>query len=165
METRTVDLGPCHCPGTPHERDEALIMTPAAMKFGIQRRVQSAYEMEVNSARAGLDSYGGLADATLMALCVVSWTCADDKGQPLPIGIHAPSALASIDALDPETGMALHEVFFPQAVVVDGVTIPGDRSYALRALTGVLLPNPSSAPSAAGQPAPTPTDSEPSPKD
>jgi hypothetical protein len=157
METRTVDLGPCHCPGTPHEHDEAVVLTPAAIKFGIQRRVRSAWELEVQAAQAGRDSYGGLADATLMALAVVSWTCQDAKGQTLPIGIYAPGALASLDSLDPETGLALHNIFFP-----DGVD--ADRSYAVRALTGVLLPNPSSAPSAVGQPAETPTDSEPSPE-
>src|ERR1035437_365974 len=161
METRTVDLGPCHCPGTPHERDEAVIVMPVSMTYGAQRRVQSAYALEVEDERAGRDRFGGLADATLMAVCTFSWTCLNPDGKPLAIGVREPNATNAIDALDPLTAMALHDEFFPR----DAAGTATDKNgYFLRAITGVVLPNPSSAPSVAGLPATPSTDSAPSPK-
>lgn len=160
METTTVDLGPCHCPGTPHERDEAVIVLPKSMTYGAQRRIQSAYALEVEDERMGRDRFGGLADATLMATCTVSWTCLGEDGKGLAIGTREPNAVNAIDLLDPLTAMALHDAYFPR---VNGVA-SDQNGYLLRALTGIVVPNPSSAPSAAGQPVALSTDSKPSPK-
>lgn len=154
METRTVDLGPCHCPGTPHDHDEATLLAAASMNYGIQRRIKSAYDLEMTAANQGSDRYGGLADATLMALCTLSWNLVDENGKPRPIGPGDSRSLASIDALDPMTGTALHEAFFPTPQKGQ----QPDRTYSFRALTGVLLPNPSSGPSAAGPQEPLSTD-------
>src|ERR1035437_2294135 len=108
METRTVDLGPCHCPGTPHERDEAMIVLPVSMTYGAQRRVQSAYALEVEDERAGRDRFGGLADATLMAVCTFSWTCLGPDGKTLAIGVREPNATNAIDELHPPPADARH---------------------------------------------------------
>jgi hypothetical protein len=161
METRTIDLGPCRCPGTPHEHDEAVILLPGSMTYGAQRRIQSAYALEVEDERAGRDRFGGLADATLMATCTVSWTPQGPDGKTLPVGIREPNAVNAIDALDPLTAMALHDEFFPRD---DAGTATDRNGYFLRAITGVVLPNPSGAPSVAGLPASPSTDSAPSPK-
>ena len=57
--------------------------------------------------------------------------------------------------------MRLHNAFFPLDAAGD---VTDGLGYFMRALTGVVLPNPSSAPSVDG-PAETPsTDSEPSPQ-
>lgn len=162
MDTRTVDLGPCHCAGTPHERDEAVIVEPASMTYGAQRRIRSAYGLELGGERDGSDRYGGLADATLMALCTLSWTCVDAAGRIRPIGGNATDPLASIDALDPLTAMRLHEAFFPTDPATGNAT--DKHGYFMRGIAGIVLPNPPSAPSADGRPEPPSTGSAPSPK-
>ena len=158
METRTVDLGPCHCPNTPHERDEALVIEPVSMTYGTQRRVRAANDLERRGEADGSDRWGGLADATLMALCTYSWNLTDESGRTRPIGIGDPRSLASLDNIDPQTALALHEVFFPTPASGQ----EPDQRYAFRALYGAVLPNPPSAPSVDGPP--VPSSIRPSPK-
>ena len=66
--TRTVDLGPCECPGTPHERDEALIRSE--LSGSEIARIVSASQTDESEASAAFAPY------------VLSWNLLDPDGQP-----------------------------------------------------------------------------------
>jgi hypothetical protein len=125
METRTIDLGPCHCPGTPHERDEAVIRK--SIDPWLLLRVLHIYVGEYTRALAGDVRQGGLAMATLMAMATVSWNRVDELGGPIPIsGADDSASLAAIDGLPPEQAQALLDALgdpaqLVKAIVVDAV--------------------------------------------
>jgi hypothetical protein len=113
MKTQTVDLGPCRCPGTPHERDSAEITRPEALEFAVLRRVWAARDSEVRPALgfAG-ETLGGLTLATFIAFATVSWTLTDERGRPIPIGLaHGAASLAAVDGLLFDAAAALVAAF------------------------------------------------------
>jgi len=108
MSTRTVDLGPCHCPGTPHEHDSAEIRKPESIDSWLLLRVLHIFVGEYTRALAGDARQGGLALATLMAIVVVSWNRVDELGGPIPIGNpDDPASLTAVDGLLPDQAQAL----------------------------------------------------------
>lgn len=66
--TRTVDLGPCECPGTPHERDEAEV------------RAELSNQEIVDFA----NSADGAETAARVAEFTVSWNLLGLDGKPWP---------------------------------------------------------------------------------
>ena len=77
--TEPVDLGPCRCPGTPHERDEAT------------RRAEIGDGEAKAAFTAGWQSTGmeymdwEAANDFLIARFVTSWNLVDAVGEPIPI--------------------------------------------------------------------------------
>ena len=123
--TTPVDLGPCRCPGSPHERDSATVRAEIG-------------EGELRSAlAAGLAATGGAwydgaaGDSESLARFTTSWTLLDEKGEPVPL------SRAQADLLDEPTRDAL------LAAIADGVTVR----------QAVALPLGSGAPSADSSPA------------
>lgn len=98
--TRELDLGPCQCPGTPHDRDNVTYR----YEFG---------DGELESiGSAGVDPDGGpydygKANDRMLALAVVSWNLV--TGQTLPDGRPVPVAINSrtMSLLDHETRDAI----------------------------------------------------------
>jgi hypothetical protein len=72
--TRTVDLGPCECPGTPHQRDTAEVYTALCWDDLVD---------------VGLAPTEGAARRLLVTRAIASWTLldAEDGGEPRPVPI------------------------------------------------------------------------------
>lgn len=66
--TRTVDLGPCECPGTPHARDEALVRA----------------EMSNQDILDFANSEDGEETAEAVANLTIGWNLLGDDGKPCP---------------------------------------------------------------------------------
>lgn len=99
---RTIVIGPCQCPGSPHARDEAVVRTELGVEaIGI-------------IGVAGWETSGGVAfDAVaskrkLLEIGIVRWNLLTDSGQP------AEPPAAFIGSLDEETFESL-------ATSLDGV--------------------------------------------
>jgi hypothetical protein len=95
--TATIDLGPCRCPGTPHERDSAQVRSQIG-----DGELRSAYATAVRVDPDGeryFDEAAG--DDAAAARFTRSWTLLDAAGEPVPI------TPAWISRLDTETRTAL----------------------------------------------------------
>jgi hypothetical protein len=101
--TDEVDLGPCQCPGAPHERDSATFRTQwgdgerkSIFYAGAQIRLSADGDLET---APGYDPE--IANNELLARGVVSWTLTDREGEPVPI------TRRNLSALDEPTRLAL----------------------------------------------------------
>ena len=90
--THDVDLGPCDCPGTPHDHDHATIKD--RFTYGDVRRILSAI------ATPGVEGLG-LGQQIMFWRAIVTWTKTGDDGQPLAVSLDA------IDDLTPEQAQSL----------------------------------------------------------
>lgn len=85
-----VPLGPCQCPGTPHERDEATVRwqlgASALARVGASELLAAARNDPFASWRQ------------LVLECVVSWNlmARDEDGEPYVVAI-TPAAVAELD--------------------------------------------------------------------
>lgn len=77
--TDLVDLGSCQCPGTPHERDEAVI------------RTSLGHSEESQAGVAGWAATNGAyfdwekARDKLLEIATIRWTLLDESGAPVPV--------------------------------------------------------------------------------
>jgi len=76
--TTVVPLGPCRCPGSPHDQDSAVV-----------RAELGEGEMRSASTRGGYSAGpmfdGARSDAEWIATFTLSWTLLDNAGEPIPI--------------------------------------------------------------------------------
>lgn len=98
--TQRIDLGPCGCPGTPHESDWADIR---ARLSGLEF---AAFEHATGEREA----------AGLAATHILAWSLLDDDGDPAPITGE------TVWLLDAATMTALSTAF--AAVLKGSVTVP-----------------------------------------
>ena len=128
--TATVSLGPCECPGTPHEKDEAVVRWQ--LGDSALARVGAA-ELTASSG----DVYASWRQ--LIVEATVSWNLQTDYNGKV---VDVPVAPATVAELDAETMTTL------ATAIDDLIEHKG------------TLPNDSGAPSAAsplGSPSPTPS--------
>ena len=98
-----VDLGPCQCPGTPHERDSATYRT----QWGDAERKSIFYAgAQIRVGANGELVTGGtydpeLANNELLLRGLVSWTLTGRKGAAVPI------TRSTVTALDEKTRLTL----------------------------------------------------------
>ena len=86
--TRTIPVGPCDCPGTPHEADEAVIRE--RLGYGSLLHIGSAPTEEE-------------AKVLLLMQALVSWNFLGADGKPVPV------ARESIEALEAATARTISE--------------------------------------------------------
>ena len=87
--TETIDLGACQCPGTPHQRDEAVLR----YQLGAAALARIGYAEVVKGQRG--DPL--LAWRQLVAETLVSWNLlADGPSGPIPAPV-TPAAIAELD--------------------------------------------------------------------
>jgi hypothetical protein len=84
--TVPVDLGPCRCAGSPHERDTATVRAEIG-----DGELRSALSRGGFAGEGGFD--GGAADDESIARFVLAWTFTDARGRPVPISRQAASLL------------------------------------------------------------------------
>lgn len=89
-DVTVVELGPCQCPGTPHDTDT------------VRLRKRLSYADQLHLADA---SNVSMTDAlwTLFNLRVVGWNLADEKGKPVP------TSRAMWQNLDEDTAKAISD--------------------------------------------------------
>jgi hypothetical protein len=85
--TATVDLGPCRCRHTPHERDSAQRRT--SIGDGEAKAVWAAGWQSTNLEYMDWEA----ANDAAIARFITSWTLLDEKGDPVPITRQTASLL------------------------------------------------------------------------
>jgi len=115
-ETRTVVLGPCRCPGRPHEDDTAEV------------RTELSWDVLVD---VGLLA-GGAAYRRLVSGALVSWNLTDIDGDPVPITPETVSRLRA-DRLDPIADAVNAAYERAQAPLPNGSGAPSRRSRRVSA--------------------------------
>ena len=108
--TRTVDLGACECPGTPHPRDEVVL--------------RSEYSGSEIAAIAALGTDEEETAAAGFVPYIVSWNLHDPDGQPWP-----PSG---------ESLLALKQATL--SAIIEGITVGIRESITLPNASGAPSP-------------------------
>lgn len=130
-KTTTVELGPCQCPGKPHDHDSARVV----QRFG-QDDIVAISEAGLGAARERGGFNVMASELKEVELGVVDWTMVDTEGNPIPVTERTVGALDQADL----------------AKIIEALEPAMDRARG-------PIPNSSDAPSAAGSPesvSPTP---------
>lgn len=104
--TRTADLGPCECPGTPHDNDWA--------------KVRAEYSGSDTSRIADASTEDELEAARILAEYVVEWNLLDPDGKAWP-----PSAESLVALKGPTLSAIMAEI---STGIADSVTVPNPSS-------------------------------------
>ena len=75
-----VDLGPCECPGTPHQEGDKAWLRPRLTAEGGYR----AMHVLMTSAQNGEEVTAGALGMVFLVDGLVEWTLLDDAGSPIP---------------------------------------------------------------------------------
>jgi hypothetical protein len=80
--TVAVPIGPCSCPGTPHEHDSVDLRSKLGLAAGtmLQRLI-----VEANQSRPDAAELTGQLSEAYLRVGVVGWSFVDEKGKPVPV--------------------------------------------------------------------------------
>lgn len=141
LRTHTVSLGPCECPGIPHQDGDSAEVRD---ELGVHETILvSEAGLAAASERGGYNR--AAAEAKLIELATVSWSIRDEEGNPTE-----PSAL-QIGRLD---GVTFGLLYRAAAPALERATAPLSKARGARSAASSQA-SASPTPTAPKQPTPT----------
>lgn len=123
--TIEVDVGPCQCPNTPHDRDRITARTE--LGYGAQTAIGDAI------VRSDGVMVWGEGKLKLLELAVVSWNLLDHEGKDVPVSVAAIRLLdeATVDTVATAIDDAVEKAKLPNGSGAPSVgSSPGSASSA-----------------------------------